>query len=63
MREDGRGERGVPGVAVGVVGDPLDVIASGPTAPDPSTFADALAVVPPHAGIEVGGALEVIPLR
>ncbi len=24
-----------------VVGDPLDVIASGPTAPDPSTFADA----------------------
>jgi hydroxypyruvate reductase len=25
-----------------VVGDPLDVIASGPTAPDPSTFADAL---------------------
>src|SRR5262245_28700878 len=28
-----------------VVGDPLDVIASGPTAPDPSTFADALAVL------------------
>jgi glycerate 2-kinase len=27
-----------------VVGDPLDVIASGPTAPDPTTFADALAV-------------------
>jgi len=25
-----------------VVGDPLDVIASGPTAPDPTTFADAL---------------------
>jgi len=25
-----------------VIGDPLDVIASGPTAPDPSTFADAL---------------------
>src|SRR5262249_48858695 len=28
-----------------VVGDPLDVIASGPTAPDPSTFADALEVL------------------
>jgi hydroxypyruvate reductase/glycerate 2-kinase len=28
-----------------VIGDPLDVIASGPTAADPSTFADALAVL------------------
>lgn len=28
-----------------VVGDPLDVIASGPTAPDSTTFADALAVL------------------
>ena len=28
-----------------VVGDPLDVIASGPTAPDPTTFAEALDVV------------------
>jgi glycerate 2-kinase len=28
-----------------VVGDPLDVIASGPTAPDPTTFADAQAVL------------------
>jgi hydroxypyruvate reductase/glycerate 2-kinase len=28
-----------------VVGDPLDVIASGPTAPDPTTFAGALAVL------------------
>jgi hydroxypyruvate reductase/glycerate 2-kinase len=28
-----------------VVGDPLDVIASGPTAPDPTTFADALAIL------------------
>ncbi|MEW6355259.1 MAG: DUF4147 domain-containing protein [Planctomycetota bacterium] len=27
-----------------VVGNPLDAIASGPTAPDPTTFADALAV-------------------
>jgi glycerate 2-kinase len=28
-----------------VVGDPLDAIASGPASPDPTTFADALAVV------------------
>jgi hydroxypyruvate reductase len=28
-----------------VVGDPLDVIASGPTAPDPSTYGDALGVL------------------
>lgn len=28
-----------------VVGDPLDVIASGPTVPDPTTFADTLAVI------------------
>ncbi|HEY85957.1 MAG TPA: glycerate kinase [Chloroflexi bacterium] len=28
-----------------VGGDPLDTIASGPTAPDPSTFADALAIL------------------
>ena len=28
-----------------VIGDPLDVIASGPTAADPSTFAEALAVL------------------
>ncbi len=28
-----------------VIGDPLDVISSGPTAPDPTTFADALAVL------------------
>lgn len=28
-----------------VIGDPLDVIASGPTAPDDSTFADARAVI------------------
>lgn len=28
-----------------VVGDPLDVIASGPTTPDPTTFAQALAVL------------------
>jgi len=28
-----------------VVGDPLDVIASGPTAPDPTTFGDAVGVL------------------
>jgi hydroxypyruvate reductase len=28
-----------------VVGDPLDAIASGPTVPDPTSFADALAIV------------------
>ena len=28
-----------------VVGDPLDVIASGPTVPDPTTYGDALAVI------------------
>lgn len=28
-----------------VIGDPLDVIASGPTAPDASTFADSLAIL------------------
>jgi glycerate 2-kinase len=32
-----------------VVGDPLDVIASGPTAADPSTFADAIAVLDRYA--------------
>lgn len=34
-----------------VIGDPLDVIASGPTAPDPTTFADALAILAKY-GIE-----------
>ena len=33
-----------------VVGDPLDLIASGPTFPDPSTNADALAVLQQHGG-------------
>ncbi len=35
-----------------VIGDPLDVIASGPTAADPTTFADALAVLERYALIE-----------
>jgi hydroxypyruvate reductase/glycerate 2-kinase len=54
-----------------VVGDPLDVIASGPTTPDPTTFADALAVldrysllgaVPPAVrGLLERGAAGLIP--
>lgn len=28
-----------------VIGDPIDVIASGPTAPDPTTFADTLSII------------------
>jgi glycerate 2-kinase len=32
-----------------VIGDPLDVIASGPTAADPTTFADALAILDRYA--------------
>jgi hydroxypyruvate reductase/glycerate 2-kinase len=54
-----------------VVGDPLDVIASGPTAPDPTTYADALAVldrfglrdrVPPAArALLEGGAAGALP--
>ncbi len=35
-----------------VIGDPLDVIASGPTAPDPSTFADAWQVLERYHLIE-----------
>ncbi len=31
-----------------VIGDPLDIIASGPTVPDPSTFGDALAILETH---------------
>lgn len=39
-----RGTRLISLIISDVVGDPLDVIASGPTAPDPTTFAEALAV-------------------
>jgi hydroxypyruvate reductase/glycerate 2-kinase len=42
------GRRGCPVVSLilsDVVGDPLDVIASGPTAADPTTFGDALGVL------------------
>jgi len=44
-------ERGCPLYSLlisDVIGDPLDVIASGPTAADPTTFADALAVLERH---------------
>jgi glycerate 2-kinase len=54
-----------------VIGDRLDVIASGPTAPDPTTFSDALAVlakyglvrkVPePVAALLAGGQMEIVP--
>lgn len=44
LAEAFRGARLLSLVISDVVGDPLDVIASGPTAPDPTTFADALAV-------------------
>jgi hydroxypyruvate reductase/glycerate 2-kinase len=40
-----RGRELVSLIISDVVGDPIDVIASGPTAADPTTFADALAVL------------------
>lgn len=45
LAEAFRGKRMLSLIISDVVGDPLDVIASGPTAPDPTTFADALAVL------------------
>ena len=47
-----------------VTGSPLDVIASGPTVPDPTTFADALAVLARYGIIEsVSGGARVGRLR
>lgn len=46
-----------------VVGSPLDVIASGPTVPDPSTFADAYAVLERYGLIEQAPASIVAHLR
>ncbi len=42
------GKRALSLIVSDVIGDPLDVIASGPTCPDPTTFADALAVLARH---------------
>ncbi|MBP1635575.1 MAG: Glycerate kinase [Acidobacteria bacterium] len=42
--------RGVALAVSDVVGDDLGVIASGPTVPDPTTFADALSVLGRHGG-------------
>ncbi|MFO0841810.1 MAG: DUF4147 domain-containing protein [Gemmataceae bacterium] len=46
-----------------VIGDPLDVIASGPTAPDPTTFADALGVLRRHKLEEATPAAVLAHLR
>jgi hydroxypyruvate reductase len=35
-----------------VIGDPLDVIASGPTAPDPTTFGEALGIIERRIGVD-----------
>jgi hydroxypyruvate reductase/glycerate 2-kinase len=45
LAEAFRGRRLVSLIISDVVGDPLDVIASGPTAPDPTAFADAKRVL------------------
>lgn len=49
LAEAFRGRALVSLIVSDVVGDPLDVIASGPTAADPTTFADALAVLDRYA--------------
>jgi glycerate 2-kinase len=43
-----RGKQLISLIISDVIGDPLDVIASGPTAPDPTTFADALLILERH---------------
>ncbi len=45
LAEAFHGRRLISLIISDVVGDPLDVIASGPTAPDPSSYAEALAVL------------------
>jgi hydroxypyruvate reductase/glycerate 2-kinase len=45
LAEAFRGRRLLSLIISDVVGDPLDVIASGPTAPDPTTFAEAVSVI------------------
>lgn len=46
-----------------VIGDPLDVIASGPLAPDPTTFADAIGVLERHAQRSSCPAIEALLAR
>jgi len=46
-----------------VVGNPLDVIASGPTVPDPTTFADAYALLERHGLVEEAPAAVLAHLR
>ncbi|MFG0258932.1 MAG: glycerate kinase [Phycisphaerales bacterium JB041] len=67
VRADGRGSddpdraRVVTLVLSDVLGDPLDVIGSGPTAPDPTTFEDALTVLERHGLLgEVPGATALL---
>jgi hydroxypyruvate reductase/glycerate 2-kinase len=45
LAEAFRGKQLVSLIISDVIGDPLDVIASGPTAPDPTTFANAKAIL------------------
>ncbi len=45
LAQDFRGRALISLIISDVIGDPLNVIASGPTAPDPTTFADALSVL------------------
>jgi hydroxypyruvate reductase/glycerate 2-kinase len=45
LAEASRAGRWISLILSDVIGNPLDVIASGPSAPDPTTFADALAVI------------------
>ena len=40
-----------------VIGDPLDVVSSGPFAPDPTTFAHALSVLQSRGGLDVAPAV------
>jgi glycerate-2-kinase len=53
------GARVVSLVVSDVVGSPLDVIASGPTAPDPTTYGDALFVLAKH-GLSAGAPPRVL---
>ncbi|QJW99388.1 glycerate kinase type-2 family protein [Frigoriglobus tundricola] len=60
LAEAFRGKRLISLVVSDVVGDPLDVIASGPTAPDPTTFEAALEVL---ARFSLTGATPAAVLR